>query len=347
MEKVRFPAVAGMFYPGDARELRATVEDLLAAAAASGLPPKAQTVHPCTAPLGSIQSPKAIIAPHAGYVYSGPVAASVYVRLKPLRGVVRRVVLLGPSHRVGFEGLAVSSADYYETPLGRVALDKAAIASLAGLRQVRTYDVAHTHEHSLEVHLPFLQTVLGEFQLVPLVVGDTTAAQVAEVLERLWGGPKSATATDLMAGRTSEGSRATFSSRGPRLDSGMESRATVHGRTGRGFDPIGEAAGAPSLARGPRLDPIGETLIVVSSDLSHYHDYDTARRMDAATSRAIEQLRYEDIGYDDACGRIPVSGLLHYARNRGLTVQTVDLRNSGDTAGPRDRVVGYGAYAIQ
>jgi AmmeMemoRadiSam system protein B len=261
MAKVRSPAVAGMFYPGDARELRASVEALLAGVVPDGTPPKA------------------IIAPHAGYIYSGPVAASVYARLKPLRGVVRRVVLLGPSHRVGFEGLAVSSADYYETPLGRIALDKAAIEALTGLRQVRVYDAAHAHEHSLEVHLPFLQTVLGEFDLVPLVVGDTTPVQVAEVLERLWGGP--------------------------------------------------------------------ETLIVVSSDLSHYHEYDTARRMDTATSRAIEQLRFEDIGYDDACGRVPMSGLLEYARRHGLTVQTIDLRNSGDTAGGRDRVVGYGAYVIQ
>jgi AmmeMemoRadiSam system protein B len=141
------------------------------------------------------------------------------------------------------------------------------------------FDAAHAREHSLEVHLPFLQAVLGELTLVPLVVGDAAPGQVAQVLERLWGGP--------------------------------------------------------------------ETLIVVSSDLSHYHDYATARRLDAATSQAIEQMRFEDIGYDDACGRIPVSGLLHYARHHGFRVQTIDLRNSGDTAGGRDRVVGYGAYAVQ
>jgi hypothetical protein len=297
MDKIRHPAVAGMFYPGNARELRVAVDRLLDAVSAHGAPPKAQPVPPCTAPLGStpgwsrgpcgrdaaimasIQSPKAIIAPHAGYVYSGPVAASVYARLRPLRGTVRRVVLLGPSHRVGFEGLALSSADFFETPLGRIALDKAAAQPLADLPSVRVFDAAHAQEHSLEVHLPFLQEVLGEFKLVPLVVGDAAPEQVAQVLERLWGGP--------------------------------------------------------------------ETLIVVSSDLSHYHDYDTARRLDAATSKAIEQLRFEDIGYDDACGRAPVNGLLHYARHHGLTVRTIDLRNSGDTAGGRDRVVGYGAYAVQ
>jgi AmmeMemoRadiSam system protein B len=315
MEKIRHPAVAGMFYPGNAHELRAAVDKLLGAASAKGAngaslhraprldsrmesramrqgcsghgfdpiaegaPPKVQSVHPCTAPLGSVQSPKAIIAPHAGYIYSGPVAASVYARLKPLRGVVQRVVLLGPSHRVGFEGVALSSADCYETPLGRIALDRPAVEALADLPSVRVFDAAHAREHSLEVHLPFLQAVLGELTLVPLVVGDAAPGQVAQVLERLWGGP--------------------------------------------------------------------ETLIVVSSDLSHYHDYATARRLDAATSQAIEQMRFEDIGYDDACGRIPVSGLLHYARHHGFRVQTIDLRNSGDTAGGRDRVVGYGAYAIQ
>jgi AmmeMemoRadiSam system protein B len=129
------------------------------------------------------------------------------------------------------------------------------------------------------VHLPFLQEVLGEFRLVPLVVGAALPEEVAEVLERLWGGP--------------------------------------------------------------------ETLIVVSSDLSHYHDYATARRLDAATSRHIEELRYEDIGYDDACGRDPVSGLLCYARRHGLKARTLDLRNSGDTAGSRDQVVGYGAYVVE
>jgi AmmeMemoRadiSam system protein B len=262
MAGARPPAVAGSFYPADPRQLRSMVDGYLDAA---------RTEH------GAL--PKAIIAPHAGYLYSGPVAASVYARLKALRGRVTRVVLLGPSHRVGFEGLALSSADCYDTPLGRVALDKTAEQRLADLPQVRVLDAAHAREHSLEVQLPFLQQILGDFTLVPLVVGDATPAQVGEVLERLWGGP--------------------------------------------------------------------ETLIVISSDLSHYHDYAAAQRRDQATSRAIETLRYEDIGYEDACGRNPVSGLLYVARRRGLHARTLDLRNSGDTAGPRDRVVGYGAYVIE
>ncbi len=260
MAGTRPPAVAGSFYPADPKQLRTMVDGFLDAVHAEEV------------------APKAIIAPHAGYIYSGPVAASVYARLKALRGRITRVALLGPSHRVGFEGLALSSADYYDTPLGRIPLDKHAETLLAGLSQVRVFDSAHAREHSLEVHLPFLLETVGEFALIPLVVGDATPQAVGDVLERLWGGP--------------------------------------------------------------------ETLIVISSDLSHYHDYATAQRLDRATSQAIETLRYEDIGYDAACGRNPVNGLLYVARKRGLHAHTIDLRNSGDTAGPRDQVVGYGAYVV-
>ena len=222
--------------------------------------------------------PKAVIVPHAGYVYSGPVAAAAYALLAPARGVITRVVLLGPAHRVGFSGLALSSADHFATPLGRVPVDRAAVEQLSGLPQVQVLDAAHAHEHSLEVQLPFLQEVLCDFTVVPLVVGDAEPEEVGAVLDRLWGGP--------------------------------------------------------------------ETLIVVSSDLSHYHDYETARRLDRATSQAVEALASEAIGHDQACGRNPIIGLLHVARKKGLTARTVDLRNSGDTAGARDRVVGYGAYVF-
>jgi len=261
MTNERNPAVAGLFYPDNPHTLRAAVADYLRAA------PEAGSV------------PKAIIAPHAGYIYSGPIAASAYARLKPARGKIQRVVLLGPSHRVGFRGLALSSAEFFVTPLGRIPLDREAAARITDLPQVRVMDVAHAQEHSLEVHLPFLQEVLGEFRLLPLVVGDASPEEVSEVLDLLWGGP--------------------------------------------------------------------ETLIVISSDLSHYHNYATAQKMDRSTSHAIEALRYEDIHYDDACGRNPVSGLLHLARKRNLNVHTIDLRNSGDTAGTRDSVVGYGAYVIE
>lgn len=261
MTNVRNPAVAGLFYPDNPRELHALVSGYLAAVSTSGV------------------VPKAIIAPHAGYVYSGPIAASAYARLQPARGRVTRVVLLGPAHRVGFRGLALSSADYFLTPLGRITIDREAVDKISHLPQAYVMDAAHAQEHSLEVHLPFLQEVLGEFSLVPLVVGDAEPGEVAEVLDLLWGGP--------------------------------------------------------------------ETLIVISSDLSHYHDYKSAQKLDRATSQAIEQLRPEAIDYDSACGRNPVNGLLQVARQRGLKATTIDLRNSGDTAGSHDRVVGYGAYVFE
>lgn len=258
---IRNPAVSGMFYPGEAGELQRQVQGYLRKVASGP------------------HHPKAIIVPHAGYIYSGPVAATAYASLAPRRERIERVVLLGPSHRVPLEGMAVSSAEFFATPLGDIPIDREAIQHLLTLPQVRVMDEAHLLEHSLEVQLPFLQETLGEFRLVPIVVGDSSPDEVAEVLELLWGGE--------------------------------------------------------------------ETLLVISSDLSHYQDYETARRLDRATSDAIEALAPQRIHYDDACGRNPVNGLLLAARRRGLHASTLDLRNSGDTAGPRDRVVGYGAYVFE
>jgi AmmeMemoRadiSam system protein B len=258
----RHPAVAGVFYPADAKQLHQQVDHYL-------------QEHPAT----TVQIPKAIIAPHAGYIYSGPVAASAYRRLKDAAGLVNRVVLLGPSHRFAFRGLALSRVDCFATPLGDIPLDHDSDSQLLQLPFVEYIEQAHNHEHSLEVHLPFLQQTLGDFKLVPIVVGEAAPAQVGEVLEMLWGGP--------------------------------------------------------------------ETLIVISSDLSHYHDYATAQQLDRATSDKIEHLQYEQLTYDSACGRIPVSGLLALARKKSLRVKTIDLRNSGDTSGDKKRVVGYGAYVIE
>jgi AmmeMemoRadiSam system protein B len=263
MSHVRTPALAGTFYPADEAELRQVVDKLLAEA---------------SVPAESDDIPKALIVPHAGYIYSGPVAASAYARLSPVRSVIRRVVLLGPAHRVPVNGLALPAVNEFATPLGTVTIDQEAIEMVRGLPQVGVFNDAHALEHSLEVHLPFLQLALDSFQLVPLVVGETSTEDVAEVLEKLWDGD--------------------------------------------------------------------ETLIVISSDLSHYHDYQTAQEMDRATSNAIERLAFEDIGREQACGRAPVSGLLLAARRKGLHCKTIDLRNSGDTAGPRDQVVGYGAYVL-
>ena len=255
---VRYPAVAGMFYPSDTDELRRMVEGFLDAA---------RTDEP---------APKAMIVPHAGYVYSGPVAASAYARLRNRQHEIKRVVLLGPAHRVGFYGVAASGADHFETPLGRIPLDQEAIDRIVDLAEVFVFDQAHDQEHSLEVHLPFLQATLGDFQLVPLVVGAGSAEDVERVIESLWGGD--------------------------------------------------------------------DTLIVVSSDLSHYHDYRTAQAMDWRTTQAIEALEPDKIRPEQACGRLPIQGLLSVIRGHGLQCRHIDLRNSGDTAGPRDQVVGYGAY---
>jgi hypothetical protein len=218
------------------------------------------------------------IVPHAGYPYSGPVAGTAYSLLQATGSQVRRVVLIGPAHRVPLRGLALPAETAFATPLGEVPLDREMVERTARLELVTVDSEAHAQEHGLEVQLPFLQEVLGDFTLVPLVVGEASAEEVALVLDALWGGP--------------------------------------------------------------------ETLVVVSSDLSHYHDYETATRLDRQTSAAIEGLRLEELGRDSACGRVPIQGLLLAARQRGLQVRCLDRRNSGDTAGPHDRVVGYGAYVV-
>ena len=257
---VRPAAVAGMFYPQSSSILAREVAQMLASAAQ-----------------GLALHPKAIIVPHAGYIYSGPVAARAYAALAALRGVIRRVVLLGPTHRVAVSGLALPSSTAFATPLGSIPVDQQAIASILDMPQIVVFEATHAQEHSLEVQLPFLQTIFGEFSLVPLAVGDASPEQVAEVLERLWGGE--------------------------------------------------------------------ETLIVISSDLSHYLSYEVAQRIDALTAQRIVELD-SSLDHIHACGATPVNGLLLAARKHGLKAQLIDLRNSGDTAGDKARVVGYGAFAF-
>ena len=256
----REAAVAGSFYPRDSSELEATVERMLQAAGSEGLPP-------C-----------ALVAPHAGYAYSGPIAAEAFSTLATARGRFRRVVVVGPSHFVGFSGIATSGATSFVTPLGEIEIDRGIEDRLTRLPQLRVFPEAHSREHSLEVELPFLQVLLDDFELVALVVGDATPEEVSEVLSEVW--------------------------------------------------------------------QDDDTLLVVSTDLSHFYDYETARRMDEETTRSIEALDPNGLGTESACGREPVRGLLVAARQRGLTCETVDLRNSGDTAGSRREVVGYGSYVF-
>jgi AmmeMemoRadiSam system protein B len=257
--RTRLPAVAGLFYPDDPYELRAIIQRYL-----DGAPPPGVR-------------PKALIVPHAGYIYSGRVAATAYRQLVALEPPIERVILAGPSHRVPVLGIAVPQVTAFETPLGSVALDVGTIGRLLELPQVYSSDLPHRMEHSLEVQVPFLQMTLDDFSLVPLAVGDAAPAAVAEVLETCWGGP--------------------------------------------------------------------ETLVVISSDLSHYRDYASAREIDAATAQSIIEQR-GSLRDDQACGCRLLNGLALLARRRGLEIQALDLRNSGDTSGDRSRVVGYGAFAI-
>ena len=260
MSSIRPAAIAGMFYPGKPDVLARNVDALLAAAT----------------PAATIAVPKAIIAPHAGYIYSGPIAASIYALIAPARTRIKRVVVLGPTHRVAIHGIALPGVNAFATPLGNIAIDAGAVKQLMALPYVGVSAEAHRQEHSLEVHLPFLQKVINEFTLVPLAVGRATAQQVASVIDMLWGGE--------------------------------------------------------------------ETLIVISSDMSHYLPYAEAQATDNATAEAILALR-TDLNHDQACGATPVIGLNLLAQQRGLKAQLIDLRNSGDTAGDKARVVGYGSFA--
>ncbi|MGI0117194.1 AmmeMemoRadiSam system protein B [Zooshikella sp. RANM57] len=259
---IREPAVAGMFYPAQAEHLQRSIHEMLAEVAAC----KAES-----------SPPKMIIVPHAGYIYSGPIAASAYQRLKPFAGTYQRVILLGPSHRFAFQGLALSESEAFKTPLGVIPIDLTAVEAISGCAGVISTDQAHRYEHSLEVQLPFLQLMLEHFTLVPIVVGLASADQVANVINKLWGGP--------------------------------------------------------------------ETLFVISSDLSHYHDYMTAKQLDTETTHKILKLSH-NLNGEQACGCFPLNGALLCAAQHHLTATSVDLRNSGDTAGSTDAVVGYGAYVL-
>lgn len=266
MSTDRNPAVAGTFYPASPNELRGMVQGMLAESAG--------TV--------TVNNPKAIIVPHAGYVYSGLVAAQAYASIRQSAKNINQVVLLGPAHRVAVSGMALSSADNFQTPLGAIPLDKEACVQLALLPQVAFNDNAHELEHSLEVQLPFLQELLDDFKLVPIVVGETSPEDVYAVLNYF--------SDNLSAGNN--------------------------------------------------------TLLVISTDLSHFENYEMASSHDRKTSESIENLKYENINDGDACGRNPLNGLLYFAREKNLHIQNLALKNSGDTSGDHDRVVGYGAYVL-
>lgn len=259
MEIVRPNAVAGLFYPADAIKLSKHIAADMAAC---------QTKQ--------MFRPKVLIVPHAGYIYSGSVAASAYQYLQPFKATIKRVVLIGPSHRIPFEGLAISTTDWFETPMGLIAVDRQAESQIISIDGVQALEQAHAREHSLEVQLPFLQYLLDDFKIVPIVTGHASPQLITKVLDKLGGGT--------------------------------------------------------------------ETLVVISSDLSHYLDYDSARETDTKTSQAIINMNNRIIDGYHACGSVAINGLLLYARQHQLQGHILDLRNSGDTTGKRDSVVGYGAY---
>jgi len=257
----RLPAVAGMFYPADPHSLHAQVAGFLSSAI----------------PAEVVEAPKALVVPHAGYIYSGAVAASAYSELVQRRDVIRRVLILCPTHRVAVRGMAIPAAQTFLTPLGAVSVDREAWLQARELPGVVVDDRPHADEHAIEVQLPFLQSTLDHFEILPIAVGDIEPQRVASLLETLWGGP--------------------------------------------------------------------ETLIVISSDLSHYHPYRQAQLRDKATIAQIRQLDARLEG-EQACGADAINGLLLAAIRHHLTPHVLDLRNSGDTAGDRDHVVGYASIAF-
>ncbi|QPO10500.1 AmmeMemoRadiSam system protein B [Thalassospira sp. A40-3] len=268
MTIIRPPAVAGTFYPADADILRSEIDGLMDAALHSDA-------------VSGDASPKAIIVPHAGLMFSGAIAALAFATVRALKDTIQRIVIIGPAHRMAFQGIALARADQFATPLGNMRCDLPALQKALALPHVQMLDDAHTLEHGLEIELPFIQRLFGEgadIGIVPLLVSRCSPRQVHEVIEKLWGGP--------------------------------------------------------------------ETLIVISSDLSHFHDYDTAQRMDNRTRTMIENFDAENIDTSDACGALPVAGMLIAARNRGMRIKTLGMRNSGDVTGDKSRVVGYGAWAV-
>jgi len=259
-------AVAGTFYPRDHDELTQSILQMLQVAAT--LQPESTTEQ---------TSIRTIIAPHAGYIYSGPIAASAYHYIQPSASTIENVILIGPAHRAAVTTCVCPTARWFETPLGKIPIAQDILEPLVKQKLLYIDQHAHQFEHSLEVHLPFLQTLCSDFTLIPLLVGDCAAQNIVDIISLLQ--------TD-------------------------------------------------------------NSLLIVSTDLSHFLDYQSANQRDKKTTAAIESLDYSAIGPEDACGCVALSGLLLHAQQQGLHINSVDYRNSGDTAGNKNRVVGYGAYVV-
>ena len=252
--------VAGLFYPAEPKELREMIEVFIS---------NAKVAQNLT---------RAIIAPHAGYVYSGPIAGSAYRALYSSKETIKNVVIMSPSHNISFDGVATHSADSFSTPLGDLHVNKEIKETISNLPFVKELDNAFIREHALEVHLPFIQHTLPQAKIVPLIVGHTYPEEIQMLLETLWPDPTNA--------------------------------------------------------------------FVISSDLSHFLSYVQAQKIDSLTAKQIEKLLYKEIHHEQCCGFFPLRGLLKFAKEHGLKITALDLRNSADTAGDKGRVVGYGSFIV-
>jgi len=258
----RQASVAGSFYPKNPAQLKKTLTNLFNANEDLNI---------------DFQTPvKAIIAPHAGYIYSGPIAAKAYSLVSTCIKGKNKITIIGPSHFVPFNGIALSTAEFFETPLGKIKVDHHAYELINRIPEVIYLDEAHAREHSIEVHLPFIQYLKKDVRIIPLAVGQTSYQKVAKVLEKF-----------------------------------CEEK---------------------------------DNLIIISSDLSHYHAYGYAQKYDLQTALKIENYKCSQLGPNEACGYLAIAGLLKMAKDRKYKIKRIDLCNSGDTSGSKDTVVGYGSW---
>ncbi len=252
--------VAGLFYPSEPEELKSMLETFVNTA---------KSVNNLT---------RAVIAPHAGYVYSGPIAGSAYKALYSSKENIKNVIILSPSHNCSFDGVATHSAQAFSTPLGDIEVNQELKEKIASLPFIKELDEAFIREHALEVHLPFIQYVLPHAKILPLVVGQTYPEEIQMLIETLWNDPSNA--------------------------------------------------------------------FVISTDLSHFLSYMQAQKLDSLTAKQFERKLFQEIHHEQCCGYFPVRGMLKFAKEHGLKISTLDLRNSADTAGDKGRVVGYGSFMI-
>ena len=261
MEKIKQADVAGMFYPGEEASLRQMVDGFIQKALSFDL------------------RPRAIIAPHAGYIYSGSIAGTAYKTIAAVRDQIENVIIMSPAHRFYLRGIALHMADAFATPLGNIPVNIGIVKKIKQFSSVQWEERSFIQEHGLETHLPFIQRAFKPgIKIVPMIVGECQESEVAEILESVWEDPRN--------------------------------------------------------------------FVIISSDLSHFHSYADAKKLDRNTVDLIQNLDSQSLDTEFACGHYPICGLLNLARNRKLKIKALDIRSSGDTAGSKESVVGYGSFAV-